>query len=99
MGRPNTNYNSIDTFNVFWRNENEDRRIRISTEDQNTVRQEVLMQELGVDEIYIDKARSKNIDRLQLKKMISYVRQGDTVIVESTIRLARNMLDFLDIKK
>ena len=34
--------------------------IRVSTEEQNTVRQEVLLRELGVDEIFIDKASGKN---------------------------------------
>ncbi len=34
--------------------------IRVSTEEQNTIRQEVLMQELGIDENYIDKASEKN---------------------------------------
>lgn len=55
-----------------------------------TIRQEVIMQELGSDELYIDKASVKNTDRLQLKKMLSYVRRGDTVIVESISHFARN---------
>ena len=42
--------------------------IRVSTEEQNTVRQEVLMEELGVDEIYINKASGKSSERPQLKK-------------------------------
>ena len=71
--------------------------IRVSTEEQNTIRQEVLMQELGVDEIYIDKASEKNTDRPQLKKMLSYVRRGDTVIVESISRFARNTRDLLEL--
>jgi len=62
--------------------------IRVSTDEQNTVRQEVLMKELGVDEIYIDKASGKNTDRPQLKKMLTYVRRGDAVIVESISRFA-----------
>lgn len=69
--------------------------IRVSTEEQNTVRQEVLMQELGVDEIYIDKASGKNSNRPQLKKMMGFVRKGDTVIVESISRFARNTKDLL----
>ncbi len=71
--------------------------IRVSTEEQNTIRQEVLMQELSVDEIYIDKASGKNTDRPQLKKMLSYVRRGDTVIVESISRFARNTRDLLEL--
>lgn len=71
--------------------------IRDSTEEQNTIRQEVLMKELGVDEIYIDKASGKNTDRPELKKMLSYVRHGDTVIVESISRFARNTKDLLEL--
>ena len=37
--------------------------IRVSTEEQNTARQEVLLRELGVDEVFIDKASGKNADR------------------------------------
>ena len=71
--------------------------IRVSTEDQNTIRQEVLMQDLGVEQIYIDKASGKNIDRPELQKMMAYVRQGDTVIVESISRFARNTRDLLNL--
>ena len=61
--------------------------IRVSTEEQNTARQEVLLRELGVDEIFIDKASGKSADRPELKRMMDYVRRGDTVIVESISRL------------
>ena len=43
--------------------------IRVSTQEQNTLRQEVMMQELGVEELYIDKASGKSTDRPQLKKI------------------------------
>ena len=69
--------------------------IRVSTQEQNTMRQEVLMQELGVDEVYIDRLSGKNTDRPELKKMMDYVRKGDTVIVESISRFARNTRDLL----
>ena len=64
--------------------------IRVSTEEQNTARQEVLLCELDVDEIFIDKASGKNADRPELTRMMNYVRRGDTVIVESISRFARN---------
>ena len=67
--------------------------IRVSTEDQNTTRQEVLLQELGVDELFIDKASGKNTERPELSRMMNYVRHGDTVIVESISRFARNTRD------
>ncbi|QOX62600.1 recombinase family protein [Anoxybacterium hadale] len=71
--------------------------VRVSTIEQNTARQEVMMQELGVDEVYIDKLSGKNIDRPELKKMMEYVRKGDTVIVESISRFARNTRDLLEL--
>ena len=61
--------------------------IRVSTEEQNTARQEVLLRELGVDEVFIDKASGKNADRPELTHMMEYVRRGDTVIVESIVVL------------
>ena len=67
--------------------------IRVSTEEQNTTRQEVLLQELGVDELFIDKASGKNTERPELSRMMNYVRHGDTVIVESISRFARNTRD------
>jgi len=71
--------------------------IRVSDAKQNTTRQEVLMEELGVEKIYIDKASGKNTARPQLKSMLDFVREGDTVIVESYSRLARSTRDLLDI--
>ena len=71
--------------------------IRVSTEEQNTIRQEILMKELGVEEIYIDKASGKSTERPQLKEMLSYIRRGDTVIVESISRFARNTKDLLEL--
>ena len=71
--------------------------IRVSTEEQNTARQEVLLRELDVDEVFIDKASGKNTDRTELKRMMEYVRKGDTVIVESISRFARNTRDLLDL--
>ena len=71
--------------------------IRVSTQEQNTIRQEVLMKSLGVDEVYIDRMSGKNTNRPELQKMMEYVRKGDTVIVESISRFARNTRDLLEL--
>jgi len=71
--------------------------IRVSSEEQNTIRQEVMMHELGVDELYIDKASGKNAERPELKKLMLYVRRGDAIIVESISRFARNTRDLLEL--
>ena len=71
--------------------------IRISTAEQNTARQEVLMRELEVDNVFIDRMSGKNTNRPELQKMMNFVREGDTVIVESISRFARNTKDLLDL--
>lgn len=71
--------------------------VRVSDKDQNTARQEVLMEQLGVDKVFIDEISGKNTDRPYLKKMLSYVRKGDTVVVESISRFARNTKDFIEL--
>lgn len=71
--------------------------IRVSTEEQNLERQEVLMRELGVEKIFTDKASGKSKDREGLRAMLEFVREGDTVIVESISRFARSVKDLLDL--
>jgi len=71
--------------------------IRVSTREQNIARQEVLMEELGVEEVFIDKQSGKDANRPELQKMMEYVRKGDVVIVESISRFARNTRDLLDL--
>ena len=70
---------------------------RVSTTEQNTARQEVLMERLGVDKIFIDKCSGKSTDRPALKEMLDFVREGDVVVVESISRLARNTRDLLSL--
>lgn len=70
--------------------------IRVSTEEQNTIRQEVLMQDLGVERVYMDKASGKSrTGRPQLEAMMDFVREGDVVVVESISRFARSTRDLL----
>lgn len=71
--------------------------VRISTKEQNTARQDLLMEELGVEKIYTDKVSGKNMERPELHKMMDFVRAGDVVIVESFSRFARNTRDLLDL--
>lgn len=67
--------------------------IRVSTEEQNTARQEADTEKY--DKIFIDKASGKDTKRPQLEKMLDYVREGDTVIADSYSRFARNTKDLL----
>ena len=71
---------------------------RVSSLVQNTSRQ--LVDVDGIDRVFEDKASGKNIDdRNQLKQMIAFVRDGDTVIIHSMDRLARNLTDLLSLVK
>lgn len=71
--------------------------IRVSTEGQNTARQEEAMKGLGVERCFIEKISGKNTDRPQFKAMMDFVREGDSLIVESYSRLARSTHDLLEI--
>ena len=71
--------------------------IRVSTLEQNTVRQEDLMERLGVELVYMDKMSGKARDRPALQTMMGFVRAGDTVVVESISRFARNTRDLLEL--
>ena len=71
--------------------------IRVSTQEQNTIWQEVLLESLGVEILFIDKASGKNAERPELIRMMEFVRQGDTIVVESISRFARNTRDLLEL--
>lgn len=70
---------------------------RVSTAEQNTARQEVLLESLAVDRVFLDKCSGKNTDRPALKEMLAFVREGDVIVVESISRLARNTKDLLSL--
>jgi len=71
--------------------------IRVSTIEQNTKRQEVIMEQLGAEKLYVDRVSGKNTNRPELRDMLSFVRNGDTVLVESISRFARNTRDLLEL--
>ncbi len=71
--------------------------VRISTKEQNTARQDVLMEKLGVERVFTDKMSGKDTNRPGLEMLMNFVRDGDTVIVESYSRIARNTQDLLNI--
>ena len=71
--------------------------VRVSTKEQNTARQEELMKSLGVDRVYIDKMSGRDTERPFLQEMMNFVREGDSVVVESISRFARNTKDLLEL--
>lgn len=64
--------------------------IRVSTYDQNTDRQ---LEHVMVNKTFIDKASGKDSKHPQLEALLEFARAGDTVVVHSMDRLARNLDD------
>lgn len=76
--------------------------VRVSTVEQNTGRQYEAFKNNNIEiyKYFEDKISGKNItDRQELKNMLNFVREGDTVYIESISRLARTVADFLKLVK
>ena len=80
--------------------------IRVSTIEQNLERQlegsieqnlERQLEGIKLDRSFVDKVSGKSVDRAALQEMLAYVRDGDTIIVHSMDRLARNVDDLRQI--
>lgn len=68
--------------------------IRISSTDQNPERQ---LEGIELDRSFIDKASAKDTNRPELNNLLSFIRDGDTLIVHSMDRLARNLTDLREL--
>ncbi|HBO8542080.1 TPA: recombinase family protein, partial [Pseudomonas aeruginosa] len=64
--------------------------VRVSSYDQNPERQ---LEQVEIGKLFTDKASGKDTQRPQLEAMLGFVREGDTVVVHSMDRLARNLDD------
>ena len=64
--------------------------VRVSSFDQNPERQ---LEQVPVDRVFTDKASGKDSRRPELDRLLTFVRAGDTVVVHSMDRLARNLDD------
>lgn len=71
--------------------------IIVSTEHQETARQQEIMCDYQVDRIFSEKLSGANGDRPQLMAMLEYVREGDTLYIESISRLGRSTKGLLNI--
>lgn len=64
--------------------------IRVSSFDQNEHRQ---LDGVQVDRTFTDKASGKDVNRPRLEELMAFARDGDTIVVHSMDRLARNLDD------
>lgn len=71
--------------------------VRVSTIDQNEQRQIDMLESYNIDKWFSEKVSGKNTNRPELKSMLDYVREGDTIHISDFSRLARNTKDLLNI--
>ncbi|MCL4721338.1 MAG: recombinase family protein [Gammaproteobacteria bacterium] len=64
--------------------------VRVSSFDQHPERQ---LEQVPVDRVFTDQASGKDTQRPALAALLAFVREGDTVVVHSMDRLARNLDD------
>ena len=67
--------------------------IRVSSVDQNTDRQIEGIKSVSPDKVFTDKCSGKDTMHPQLEAMLSYIREGDTLVVHSLDRLGRSLDD------
>ena len=68
---------------------------RVSTPQQSLTRQRELLLAFGCERIFEENISGIDTARPQLKAMLKYIREGDTVVIESYSRLARSTKDLL----
>jgi len=64
--------------------------VRVSSFDQNPERQ---LENISLNKVFTDKASGKDTKRPELEALLAFAREGDTVVVHSMDRLARNLDD------
>ena len=71
--------------------------IRVSTVEQNEARQIVTMEQYKAERVFQEKVSAKDTNRPELKAMLDFVREGDTIVVHDFSRLARSTKDLLEL--
>lgn len=71
--------------------------VRVSTILQNDKRQFKTLEKYDLDKVFKEKVSAKDRDRPQLKALLDYAREGDTIYISSFDRLARSTKDLLEI--
>ncbi len=71
---------------------------RVSTKEQNELRQLVALEQFGLDkkQIFVDKQSGKDFERRNYKRLVRRLKPGDTLVVKSIDRLGRNYAEILE---
>lgn len=72
--------------------------VRVSTKDQNEVRQMDAMSEQNIPKshVFVDKQSGKDFNRPQYKKLLKRLKAGDLLVIHSIDRLGRNYDEILE---
>jgi DNA invertase Pin-like site-specific DNA recombinase len=71
--------------------------VRVSTVEQNEARQIESLKKHNIDKWFSEKVSAKDTNRPQLKAMLDFARDGDTIYIHDFSRIARSTKDLLDI--
>lgn len=71
--------------------------IRVSSIEQNLTRQRKQLEQLGMDKIYEEKVSGVTMARMELQKMLEYIKEGDTIYVTDLTRITRSTKDLFSL--
>ena len=71
---------------------------RVSTREQNEERQLIALTGFGIAEsaIFVDKQSGKDFERMQYRRLMRKLKDGDTLVIKSIDRLGRNYEEILE---
>lgn len=70
---------------------------RVSTAEQNLDRQLDMLREHGAETIFTEKISGVKRSRPELNQLLSVLKEGDTIVVESLSRLGRSTKNLIEL--
>ena len=71
--------------------------VRVSTAEQNEARQREALASRGIEKWFVEKVSAKDTARPEYRRMLDWVREGDTIYIHDLSRIARSTKDLLDL--
>lgn len=71
--------------------------VRVSTVEQNEARQLEALKKYNIDKWFTEKVSGKDTNRPELKAMLDYCREGDTIYILDFSRASRSTKDLLEL--
>lgn len=71
--------------------------VKVSTIERNESRQLITMDKYNVEKVFSEKVSAKDTNRQELNKMLEFVREWGTIVIQDFSRLAGSTKDILQI--